>query len=98
MQSDRGKKDDAGKVRFSLFPRRALGSILNVLDFGAQKYGAWSWVEVPDAKNRYLDALMRHVEAWRAGERFDPESGQMHLAHAACCVVFLLGLELGDRG
>jgi hypothetical protein len=39
---------------------------------------------------------MRHVHAWRAGETKDPESGLHHLAHAGCCLLFMLWLD--DRG
>jgi hypothetical protein len=95
--SSRGRKDDAGKPRFTLIPRRALGCVLSVLEHGATKYGAGNWRNVEGWKDRYTDALMRHLLAWRSGERFDEESGEHHLAHAACCVLFLLGFEVGDE-
>jgi len=33
---------------------------------------------------------MRHIVAWWLGERDDPESGFHHLAHAMCCLIFLV--------
>jgi len=84
-----GLKFDTGKLRYSLVPPVAIKGIAEVLTFGASKYGANNWQLVEDAEVRYLDALMRHLEAYRAGERFDPESGLPHLAHLATNVAFL---------
>lgn len=89
-----GTKLDAGKPRMSLFPAGALRAIVAVLEYGAVKYSPGGWRLVTEANVRYYDALQRHLDAWRLGERFDAESGLLHLAHAACCAVFLLGLEL----
>jgi hypothetical protein len=36
---------------------------------------------------------MRHIMAFNDGEDKDPESGLSHLAHAACCIMFLLEFE-----
>ena len=52
--------------------------------------------KVPDAIDRYFDAHMRHMVAWRKGEALDPESGRHHLAHAGCNVIFLLYLEMNQ--
>lgn len=43
--------------------------------------------------SRLFSAGQRHLIAWWEGETIDPESGLPHLAHAACCVLFLLALE-----
>ena len=55
--------------------------------------GAENWRKVPNGSERYYDALMRHLEKWRSGEIDDPETGLPHLAHASCCMMFLLGME-----
>ena len=60
------------------------------MEFGAAKYGADNWQHVPNARQRYFDAAMRHLLAWWDGERLDAESGLPHLAHAGCCILFLL--------
>lgn len=85
-----GRKDDQKKPRFDLLPMRALRSVANVLTFGAEKYGVDNWRLVPDRERRYLAATFRHVIAHALGERLDPETGEPHLAHAACCVLFML--------
>lgn len=36
--------------------------------------------------------------SWVAGERCDPETGESHLAHAACCLLFLLVHEIQGLG
>ena len=52
-----------------------------------------NWVNVPDAKTRYYDAAMRHLDAWHRGEVNDEESGLPHLAHAACCLLFVMWFD-----
>jgi hypothetical protein len=89
-----GRKYDTGKLRYSLIPVLALAEIVKVLCFGANKYGDNNWIHVENASQRYLDALMRHVESYRSGEMLDPESGLHHLAHAGCCILFLLHLNI----
>ena len=88
-----GRKADAGKPRMSLLPWRAIQQIVAVLEFGATKYGADNWKRVPEAHQRYFDATMRHLLAWWDGERLDAESGLPHLAHAGCCILFLLWVD-----
>lgn len=87
-------KFDDGKLRYTLIPPSSLKEIAKVLEFGAQKYAAHSWATVPNALERYTDALYRHLEAWRSGETNDPESGLHHLSHAACNAVFIVHLAL----
>lgn len=86
-------KHDAGKWRFSLVPMSSLMEIIMVLEFGCQKYAPGNWMSVPDARTRYFDACIRHLTAWWSGERNDQESGLNHLAHAGCCILFLLWLD-----
>lgn len=88
-----GVKHDANKPRWSLLPMGSVAQIVQVMEFGARKYAPDNWQRVPEARTRYFDALMRHVHAWWSGERADPETGLHHLAHAGCCVLFLLWLE-----
>jgi len=52
--------------------------------------GAGNWRKVPNARERYYAAALRHLEAWRADWIADDESGLHHLAHAMCCLHFLL--------
>lgn len=84
-----------------LLPRPALEAIAEVLAFGARKYSRWNWRD-GIAYSRVLGALLRHVHAYNDGEDLDPETGLSHMAHAGCCITFLLTYikerpELDDR-
>ncbi len=89
-----GRKDDGAKIRTDLLPIRALLAVAEVMTFGASKYGANNWQNVKP-KSRYFGAALRHLFARALGELSDPETGLPHLAHASCCVLFLLSGDLG---
>lgn len=91
--TDPGRKDDAGKARYDLIDVRALRELAVVLTHGARKYAPENWRKVPDARARYYAATLRHLEAWRAGQETDPDSGLRHLGHALASVHFLLALD-----
>ena len=91
-----GVKYDGGKPQWSLVPFKAMTEVVEVLTYGAKKYSADNWCKVPDARRRYIDAGFRHFSAYVAGEKNDPETGYSHLAHAICCLLFLLAFEKGE--
>jgi hypothetical protein len=96
-----GRKDDSDKPRMDLLPAYALGEIAKVLTFGAKKYAPNNWAK-GIAFSRLNGALLRHMGAWAAGEDKDQESGLSHLAHAGCCILFLIWMnkfraDLDDR-
>ena len=88
-----GLKFDAGKLRYDLVPPLAIKGIAEILTFGARKYAPNSWQTVPNGESRYIAALMRHFEAYRSGEDYDPESGKSHLAHCLCNITFLMWFQ-----
>jgi hypothetical protein len=88
-----GVKHDVEKERWDLLPVSSVRDVVRVLGFGAAKYSVDNWQKVPDARRRYYAAALRHLVAWWDGERLDPESRLPHLAHAACCVLFLMWFE-----
>ena len=89
-----GVKYDGGKARMGIVPPFALESVAQVLTFGAQKYAVDNWKYVPDAKARYIDAAGRHINTHCKGEFLDSDSNLPHLAHAICCLMFILDREL----
>lgn len=96
-----GRKNDTDKPPMSLLDRYALEQIANVLAFGAKKYAKHNWRKGLEY-SRLLDAALRHLLAFADGEDNDPESGLSHIAHAGCCVMFLLWMsknrtDLDDR-
>jgi hypothetical protein len=84
-----GGKYDPGKLKFSLIESDFLTGVADVLTRGAVKYAPGNWKKVPEGPDRYYDALMRHLIAWRSGEKLDPETGLSHQLHIACNVMFL---------
>ena len=66
-----------------------------MLTYGAVKYSAHNWRKV-DNKRRYYSAALRHIFACLKGELYDPDTQEHHLAHAICCLAFLLELDAED--
>lgn len=92
-----GTKDDAGKPAFDLIPPLAELELARVLEFGARKYSPDNWRRVPNLRQRYTAAALRHINALRRGELRDPESGLLHAAHAMACLAFIAEVTLeGD--
>ncbi len=88
-----GLKYDADKPRWSLLPAGAVEEVVRVLEYGARKYSEENWKKVDNAHIRYYDAAMRHINAWWQLEQKDQETGLHHLAHATCCLMFLMWLD-----
>lgn len=54
--------------------------------------GQWNWAK-GFTWSRLIGAALRHLFAFARGEDRDPESGLSHLAHAGCCILFLITHE-----
>jgi hypothetical protein len=91
-----GYKVDAGKTRYSLLYWPFMRTIAEVMTEGAKKYPAHNWAKGMEW-SRTFDALHRHIMAFAEGELTDPESGRSHLAHAACCLMFLFAYTTNER-
>ncbi len=96
-----GTKHDTGKLRWSLLPFQALHGVIKVLMHGEKKYGSHQWRGGMPWTRPY-DALQRHLDAFMGGEDLDPESGESHLDHALCELIFMKMFtidfpELDDR-
>ena len=92
-----GVKFDKDKPKWNLLPWSEVEDVVKVLTFGAKKYAPDNWKFVDDADNRYMDAAMRHLVAYQQGEGYDPESGEHHVAHAMCCLLFMLWHDKHDN-
>ena len=86
----KGVKYDQEKTDWSLLPFAEIEEVVKVLMYGAKKYSIDNWKYVEPCRERYFSACMRHLIAWFTGERLDKESGYSHLAHAVCCILFLM--------
>lgn len=81
------------KTPLSLIPPFAMEQTAWVHKLGAEKYGPFNWRETGVCASTYVNAIMRHLNAWRDGEDLDPESGISHLAHVACSCNILLDAD-----
>lgn len=95
-KSSNGQKHDQSKPRHSILPSATLSHVIAVLEFGAGKYGVDNWQQVQNPRTRYYDACMRHIDSWWSGEINDIESGKHHLAHAICCLLFLMWFDFKE--
>lgn len=90
--NDQTAKADEGKLRLTLVPFGIIRAIARVRMYGVKKYpegGESNWKRVE--KQRYKDALCRHLLAYLEDEySVDDESGLPHLHHAACNMAFLI--------
>lgn len=91
-----GVKYDSEKPRMHLLPPKATIEVAKVLTFGAQKYDEENWRKLDKLQERYTSGALRHIFAHMDGEQLDPESGVSHLAHALCCLLFKLEIELEE--
>ena len=85
----RGVKYNKGKPRIHLLPPEVIFAIVEILEFGATKYGEFNWQKGIPMSEIY-DATLRHLLAWQMGETNDPESGKPHVYHAACNLAFMI--------
>lgn len=90
---EQGRKDDSAKLRYSLLPSGTVNQVVQVLEFGSKKYADNNWQKVENSRTRYYDAAMRHIDAWFNGDLKDAETGLHHLAHAICCLMFLMWFD-----
>ena len=96
----KGMRFNSGKLRYDLVHPKSHEDMVKVLTYGANKYticdesgnvtydGSMNWREGLSWMS-VIASLKRHIEAFEAGEDYDPESGELHIAHAACNVHFL---------
>lgn len=92
-----GAKLDYGKLRPFLVYRdfiHALEEVFKDGTYGAAKYSDSGWLSVPNARERYLDAALRHLNKFIKGETMDDESEVHHLGAVAWNILAVLELEL----
>ena len=90
-----GVKHDEGKPRLGLMPPGTMTRIGRVMtecltrDESPYIEGSWKTV----SKSRYVDALLRHVDAILSGEVADTGSGLPHIDHVLVNAAFLSWME-----
>jgi hypothetical protein len=81
----------------SVIPASAILVLGQVMALGAQKYGRFNYREKNVAASVYVDAALRHLIAWNAGQDTDPESGVSHLGHVLACASILIDAQGLDK-
>ena len=89
MQEQAMRKNE-GKPQLSyvLDVMPALKDMVAVMEFGAEKYERNNW-QKGFPKDKLLDSMLRHIDAFYSGEDVDPESGLPHVGHIMCNAAFL---------
>lgn len=96
-----GMRFNKGKPRWGLVPQSALLPMVEVLEFGANKYAAWNWTKGLSV-TEICESMKRHLDAFMEGEDSDKESGISHVGHIQCNALFLAWMlknkpEFDDR-
>jgi len=77
-----GLRFNEGKLRYDLFEPIAMKELAKVYTKGAEKYAPNNWLKgMP--WSTMVGSLERHLQAWKGGEDYDPETGCHHLSHTA---------------
>lgn len=94
-ETDYHAKQDYGKAKLSLVPRRIIWDVAAIREYGNNKYpdgGPDNWRGVEP--ERYRDAAYRHFLRYLDDPKgVDSESGLPHLWHLACNIAFLCEME-----
>jgi hypothetical protein len=95
-------KQTKGKPDFTLIPTRAMKGVVEVRQFGVEKYpasGRDGWVKVNDAKKTFLAAAYRHLIAMIENgiDSVADDSQLMHVDHCACNLLFISELIRKER-
>lgn len=67
-----------------------LGEVCDVLTDGSAKYDDENYKFVEQPHQRYFAASLRHITAWKTGEKIDADTGRPHLACAIANLLFLM--------
>ncbi len=80
MKNDTAQKFDGEKNRMELIPASAIEALGRAMTYGSRKYDDHNWANGFEW-DRLVGSLLRHMNAWRAGQDLDPESGLSHIDH-----------------
>lgn len=90
--ADTAMRFNQGKTRYGLLPTSWTKALAEVMTRGAVKYRPDNWKKGMDP-SFMVDSLERHLQSFREGEIFDPESGNHHMAHVAWNALALMYYE-----
>jgi hypothetical protein len=85
---NKGSKEKINKIPLSLLSIPAILKIAKILLFGTKKYDKRNWEKGLNWSDCF-EAALRHLWKWYLREELDEESGENHIHHAACEIMFL---------
>lgn len=97
----KGLRYNKSKPQWSLVPQSALIPMVRVLEFGAEKYSPYNWMNGLSVKE-ICESMKRHLDSFMEGENDDSESQLSHIGHIQCNAMFLSWMmenrpDLDDR-
>lgn len=98
----KAKTYDGGKPPLAWLPSAGINAVARVQLYGHRKYKDFNNYRKGMEVSRNLSCAMRHIMNYMDGNDLDHESGENHLAHAACRLFFVLqnledGTAIDDR-
>ena len=91
------KKFDKGQLLPRLISPFFTEEVAKTLTLGAERYGKHNFLNAtPEEKERFVNALERHLLAFRKGERRD-EDDLHHLAAVATNAMMLFEIERNEK-
>jgi hypothetical protein len=84
---EKGRRDNLGKRKWSYVNFQSLEPMIEVLEFGAEKYSPHNWKK-GFPKEEILESMQRHLAKLFDGEDIDQESGLHHIGHIMCNAMF----------
>ena len=93
---DTNPKDSIGakKLPMHLIPGTAKAALSVAFLEGALKYGKYNWRVAGVRGSIYLDAMERHLEKYKNGEDFDPDTKVPHLASVMACAAIIIDAKV----
>ena len=84
---------DSEQIQVDLLDTEWLEGVGRILTFGSKKYAADNWRQGISYR-RLIGACFRHLFSFAQGKTTDAETGESHLLHASCCLMFLYWMTL----
>jgi hypothetical protein len=88
-------KHEENKPQWSVMPWDAIESVVRVFEYGANKYNEpFTYYKEGLKYSSLFESMLRHMIAdYYYGEERDPDSGCLHLSHAAANALMLIAAK-----
>jgi hypothetical protein len=86
----------AKKAPLRFVPPALVIGAAEAMAIGAEKYGPYNWRDQPVSLMTYIEAIDRHLMAFRDGEDIATDSGVHHVRHAVAGMAIILDAMAND--